>query len=121
MLRNYLFGSVKLTKNADLNKYSYSGYGIPTDVRGNFSFPSSNGFCKNVLIFGTGMSSSVHIDNTKKVFWYFVKVKRKDYMTLHWLQKLNTLLTLSNKKKIFCLILSYNESNSYLFVNGVKI
>ena len=30
-LENCLFGSVKLTKNADINKYGYSGYGIGFD------------------------------------------------------------------------------------------
>ena len=30
-LENCLFGSVKLTKNADIDKYGYSGYGIGFD------------------------------------------------------------------------------------------
>ena len=30
-LENYLFGSVKLTKNVDIDKYGYSGYGIGFD------------------------------------------------------------------------------------------
>ena len=33
ILRNCLFGSVKLTKNADPDKYKYSGYGIRFDSR----------------------------------------------------------------------------------------
>ena len=33
----------------------------------------------------------------------------------------NSLLILQNKERNFCLNLHYNESNSYLFVNGVKI
>ena len=32
-LNNCLFGSVKLTKNADLDKYKYSRYGIGFDSR----------------------------------------------------------------------------------------
>ena len=32
-LKNCLFGSVKLTKNADLDKCKYSGYGIGLDSR----------------------------------------------------------------------------------------
>ena len=51
-LKNCLFGAVTLTKNADIEKYGYSGYGI--------------GFSQNVLIFGVDMSSSAHIDNKKK-------------------------------------------------------
>ena len=35
---NCLFGAVKLTKNADIDKYKYSGYGIGFDSRGTFYF-----------------------------------------------------------------------------------
>ena len=52
-----------LTKNADIEKYGYSGYGIGFDR--SFSF-SGGGFGQNVLISGVDMSSSVHIDNKKK-------------------------------------------------------
>ena len=37
-LKNCLFGAVTLTKNADIEKYRYSGYGIGFDRRSNFSF-----------------------------------------------------------------------------------
>ena len=38
-LSNYcLFGYVKLTKNADLDKYTYTGYGIGFDSLSEFSF-----------------------------------------------------------------------------------
>ena len=37
-LENCLFGSVKLTKNADIDKYGYSGYGIGFDRETSFSF-----------------------------------------------------------------------------------
>ena len=64
-LKNCLFGAVTLTKNADIDKYGYSGYGIGFDRRGSFSFPGG-GFGQNVIIFGVDMSSSAHIDNKKK-------------------------------------------------------
>ena len=63
-LKNCLFGAVTLTKNADIDKYGYSGYGIGFDRRGSFSFPGG-GFGQNVLIFGVDMSFSAHIDNKK--------------------------------------------------------
>ena len=47
-LRNCLFGAVTLTKNSDIEKYGYSGYGIEFDRRSSFSFPSV-GFGQNVL------------------------------------------------------------------------
>ena len=61
-LKNCLFGAVTLTKNADIDKYGYSGYGIGFDRRSSFSFPG-NGFGQNVLIFGVDISFSAHIDN----------------------------------------------------------
>ena len=60
-----MFGAVKLTKNADFDKYWYPGYGIGFDRKGSFTFPEG-GFGQNVIIFGVGMSSSVHVDNKKK-------------------------------------------------------
>ena len=50
-LRNSLFGAVRLTKNVDIDKYRYSGYGIGFDRKGSFSF-SGSGFGQNVIIFG---------------------------------------------------------------------
>ena len=38
-VRNSLFGAVRLTKNEDIDKYGYSGYGIGFDRRRRFSFP----------------------------------------------------------------------------------
>ena len=37
-LKNCLFGSVELTKNADPDKYKYSDYGIGFASRSEFSF-----------------------------------------------------------------------------------
>ena len=37
-LKNCLFGAVNLTKNADIDKYGYSGYGTRFDRRSSFHF-----------------------------------------------------------------------------------
>ena len=66
-LENWLFGAVSLTKNADIDKYKYSGYGIGFDRKGSFSFPGT-GLGRNVIIFGVDMSSSTKFDNKKKIF-----------------------------------------------------
>ena len=55
-LKHCLFGAVTLIKNADIDKYCYSGYGIGFDRR-------TRGFGQNILIFGADMSFSAHIDN----------------------------------------------------------
>ena len=64
-LKSCLFGAVTLTKNADIDKYGYSGYGIGFDRRSKFSFPGV-GLGQNVLMFGVDMSFSADIDNKKK-------------------------------------------------------
>ena len=63
-LENCLFCTVKLTKNADIDKYKSSGYGIRPDSRGTFLFPSGK-VAQNVIVFGVDMSSSVHVVNKK--------------------------------------------------------
>ena len=57
LLKNCLLGTVTLTKNSDIEKYGYSGYGIGFDRRSGFSFPGG-GFGQNALIFGVDMSSA---------------------------------------------------------------
>ena len=63
-LENCLFGSVKLTKNADIDKYEYSGHGIGFDRETSFSIDNETD--KNELIFGVDMSSSTKLDKIKK-------------------------------------------------------
>ena len=63
---NFLFGTVKLTKNANPEKYKYSSNGIGFDTCGDFSLANGIGFGKNVIVIGADMSLSVHIDNEKK-------------------------------------------------------
>ena len=117
VIENFLFGSVKLTKNADIDKYKCSGHGVEFDRHGTFLVPG--GFSRNIIIFGVDMSSSAHIDN-----------KGKDILILGEgpMQGLdNTTLTpeylinFSENGKKLCLRLHYNGANSYLLVNGVEI
>ena len=64
-LQNAIFSTIELTKNVDIDKYGYSGYGIGFDRRSSFSHPSG-GDGQSVIIFGVHMSSSTKIDNRKK-------------------------------------------------------
>ena len=48
-LENCLFGAVKLTKNSDIDKYKYTGYGIGFDSKGSFLFPDGS-FGQNVIM-----------------------------------------------------------------------
>ena len=58
-LENCLSGGIALTKNADIDKYKYSGCGIRAG--------------RNVMIFGIDMSSCTKIGNSKKDILTFVK------------------------------------------------
>ena len=64
-MKDCLFGSVNLTKNAGPDKYKYSGYRVWFDLRLELSLLDGS-MGKNVIIFGANMSSSVHIDNKNK-------------------------------------------------------
>ena len=64
-LENCLFGAITLTKNVNIDKYWYSGYGIGFDRRSSYSFAGGR-FGQNVLIFGVDMSFPFHIENKKK-------------------------------------------------------
>ena len=117
-LKNCLFGAVTLTKNADIDKYGYSGYGIGFDRRSSFSFPSG-GFGQNVLIFGADMSSSTHIDNKKDIL---VLGKEPTQGLEHTLtaEKMYS-FNFTVARKVFYFSLHYNRANSYLYVNGKEM
>ena len=97
-LENCLFGSVKLTKNADIDKYGYSGYGIRFDRETSFSFGNETG--RNVIIFGVDMSLSSKIDNRKRTFSFLVKDLHKD-QNIRLVQKNCIRLTLLRKIQNF--------------------
>ena len=111
-LEGCLFGCVKLTKNADPDKYSYSGYGIGFDTPGQYSLPDGS--------VGVDISSYVHIDNKGNNILILGKGPT---------QGLNHMLAAETQYSInftrpgikFCLSLHYNGSNSFLFVNATKI
>ena len=49
-IRIYLFRAVKITKNADLDKYGYSGYVIGYEVHSQFLLTYGS-WGKNVVVF----------------------------------------------------------------------
>ena len=108
-----------MTKNADIDKYGYSGYGIGLDRRSSFSL-TGGGFGQNVLIFGSDMSSSARIDNKKKDILALGKGPTQGLEHTLTAQKIYSINFTLTKKK-FCLSLHYNGASSYLFVNGTEI
>ena len=117
-LKNCLVGAVTLTKNADIDKYRYSGYGTGFDRRSSFSFPGG-GFGQNVLIFGVDMSSSAHIDNKKKDILVLGKGPTQGLEHTLTAEKMYSINFTVTRKKI-CLSLHYNGASSCLFVNGTN-
>ena len=106
ILKDCLFGNVKIAKNSDPGKYSYSEYGIGFDSCSPFSIRKFD-WGKNVIIFGFDMSSCVHINN-----------KRKDILILG---KGTRSINFTRSQRKFCSSLHCNGSNSFLFVNATKI
>ena len=114
-----MFGAVRLTKNADIDKYQYPGYGIGFDRKSYFSFPGG-GFGQNVIIFGVDMSSSAHIDNKKKDILVLGIGPTQGLEHTLTAEKMYSIdFTVTNKK--LRLSLHYNGANSYLFVNDTEI
>ena len=120
VLGNCLFGSEKLTKNADPDKYKYSGYGIGFDSRSQFSFVGGS-MGKNVIVFGADMSSFVHVDNNEKDILILGEgpTLGSDVTTLTGEAKYPITFTPSNRRLL--LSLHYNGSDSFLFVDATKI
>ena len=112
-LKKCFFGAVSLTKNADIEKYKYSGYGIGFDRRSSFSFPSG-GFGQNVLIFGVNMSSSTHIDNKKKDILVLGRGPTQELESTLTAEKIYSINFTVTKR-------NYNGASSYLFVSGTEI
>ena len=118
-LKNCLFKAVTLTKNVEIEKYKYSGYGTGFDRRSTFSFPGGE-FGQNVLIFGVDMSSSIYIDNEKKDILILGRGPTQGLEITLTAEKMYSInFTVTTKK--FCLNLHYNGGNSYLFVNDTEI
>ena len=61
-IQNALVGAVNVTKNADISKNKYEGYGLCFDEGGTFSKGNINNG-RNVLIFGVHESSLTHASN----------------------------------------------------------
>ena len=71
-LNDCLLGNIKITKNADFDKYSSSGYGIGVDSRSHLSVQNLD-WSENVIIVRIIMSSSARTDNKENDILMFGK------------------------------------------------
>ena len=115
-----LFGSVKLTMNADLDKYKYSGYIIWFDSRWEISFTDGN-MGGNVIIFRADMRSSVHIDNKNKDILILSKEPTQGVDDIALTARAYYPISFTQLRKRFVLSLHYNGSSWLLFVYATKI
>ena len=113
-LENCLFGAVTLTKNADIGKYKYPGYGIGFDRHGSFSSLGA-GLARRVIIFGVDMSSSPKIDNRKKDILILGKGLTQGLEHTLSAEKMYS-INFTKHIENFCLSLHYNGANSYLIM-----
>ena len=119
-IQNALFGAMQITKNTDTSKYNYKGYGICFDEGGTFAHTiTEGGFAhttnaRNVLIFGVGMSFSVHATNRANHMYVMgTDLTQGIHDTTLYAEK-----NFTDPGKKFMLSLHYNGDDSYLFVNG---
>ena len=117
-LKNRLFGFEKLTKNADQDKSNYSGYGIGFDSHSEFSFTDES---MGKFVFGADMSSSVHIDNKNKDLWILGEGPTQGLDDSTLTTQVDNSINFTQPNKRFVLSLHDNGSNSFVFVNAIKI
>ena len=116
----YFKEDVKLAKNADPDKYVYSNYSIGFDSRSDFSLPDGS-VGKNIIIFGIGMSSSMHIHNKKKEIWILDKRSTQGLDDTSLTAESQYSINFSKSNREFCLNLNYNGGSRFLFVNTKQI
>ena len=118
-IQNALFGEVKITKNSDISKNKYEGYGICFDEGGTFTKGNITND-KNVIIFGADMSFSIHANNRANNIYVLgdFLVQGINGTSIYAEKIYSKSFTEPGKK--FVLSLHYNSSNSYLFVNGTQ-
>ena len=119
-LNNCLFGSVKLTKNADPDKYKNSGYSIGFDSRLEFLFTDGS-MERNVIILGDDTNSSVHVDDKNKCILILGEgpTQGLDDTTLTVEPKYPINFKKPNQRSV--LSLHNNGINNFVFVNATKI
>ena len=108
-----------MTKNADIDKYKYSGYGFGFDRYGSFSSPGI-GVGRNEIIFGVDMGSSTKTDNRKKDILILDKGPTQGLEHTLSPKKMYSINFTEHNKK-FCFSLHHYGANSYLFFNGKEI
>ena len=114
-----MFGAVKLNSIAGPDKYGYSGNGIGFDARAQFSWAEGS-WGKIVVSFGADDSFYVHVDNKWKDILVLSEGPTQGLDdTMKYYAKYPINFTRTGNR--FVLGLHNNGSNTFLFVNAVKV
>ena len=121
--QNALFGAMQITENAtDYDKNNHKGYGICFDERSECGHTITEGGhahttdARNVLIFGTDMSLSVHATNRANHIYLMGTGLRQGINDTTIYAEKNFYRNFTDFGKKFVLSLHYNGDNSYLFL-----
>ena len=118
-LGNCLFRAMKLTKNADPDKYGCSGYGTGFNARLQFSLLGSSwgNFIVIVIIFGVDNSSFVQVHNKKKNILVLRKGPTQGLDNTTITPEARYSIHFTESRERFVLSLHYNGSSGFLLVN----
>ena len=119
-LGTLLFGSVKLTKNTDPDKYIYTAYGTGFSLLSEMSLHDGS-VGKNVIIFGADIRSSMYIDKKGKEILILGEGPTQGLDDTTVTKEENYPINFTQLQKIFALSLPYNGRNSFFFVNATKV
>ena len=114
-LANSLFGAVKLTKNADSDKYKYSDYRIGFDSGLQFSWTDGSDW-KNIIIFGVDNCSPVHIDDRNKNILVVVEGSTQSIDNATVTEDAKYTINCAESRKRFVLSVHFNGSNSFFYL-----
>ena len=115
-----LFGTVKLIKNAQLNKYVFRGYGIGFDARSKFQLPKNKWSIK-VVVFVVNNKLSLHADNKEKYMLVLAEGPIDGLDDTAIIEEDKQSINITKSRKNFFVDLQRNTSNSFLYTNGVKL
>ena len=83
-------------------------------------FCDGNGFGKSMIIFGTDMSSSEHVDNRNKDMLIIGKCQTQGFGDTTLISEKEYSISFTEQHKKCCLSLHYNVVNSYIFLMILK-
>ena len=121
VLKDCVFGSVKITKDKGPDNYVYNGFEIGFGSTSTFSHSDGTNAAHNIIIFSADSSQSVHSSNKlaeKELVLGKGLIQKINKQAVYADHKFPTNFTKTDKK--FCLSLYYDGSNCRFFLNAKR-